>query len=102
MQNTQANCDSPTHSNICAQSLQLYLLKYYYVTKMHRRKCAVAYGLRVPTCTPATPSGDHIMALRIMVPLANGFQCMAMGNLQPRDVTICVWSKGKEGGGLKR
>ena len=38
------------------------------------------------------------MALRIMVPLARGFQCMAMGNMQPRDVTICVLSREKEQG----
>ena len=29
MQNTQANCNNMTHSNICAQSLQLYLLKHH-------------------------------------------------------------------------
>ena len=29
MQNTQANCNNKTHSNICAQSLQLYLLKHH-------------------------------------------------------------------------
>ena len=29
VQNTQANCNNKTHSNICAQSLQLYLLKHH-------------------------------------------------------------------------
>jgi hypothetical protein len=35
-----------------------------------------------PTWTPLTPTGEYIIALRIIVPLARAFQCMAMGYMK--------------------
>ncbi len=39
-------------------------------------------GESIPTWTPATPTGEYIIALRIIVPFARAFQCMAMGYLK--------------------